>query len=175
LLTWRAWLKLVRSLSPSDQIKLFALVGCVLSIFGFSLLLAYENPTTISGETLDQTTAWVSSNAEAWRLDRKLYKFNVRYKTSTTHTREVELYAESLYYDAAKLRVGSCLIVDLIKTPQGIIIQRAIAENGIFIYDQLLRKRVAQTRNLETSLAIFWLGGLGVISLVTACVLRCKL
>lgn len=174
MLTRRAWLKLVRSLSPADRIKLFIRVGCVLSIFGFSLLLAYENPTTISGEAHDQTTAWISSDAEAWRPDRTLYKFNVRYKTSAFQTREVELHAESLYYDAAKLRVGSPLIVDLINTPKGIIIQRAIAENGIFIYDPLLRERVAQTRNLETSFAIAWFGGLGVIFLVTACVLRCK-
>jgi len=90
------------------------------------------------------------------------------FKTLDGKRYNTHLYAEKIYYDAAKLDRNTPLFVDIATSERAATAQRLIAPNGMFLYDPALAAHVTHVRNRETTLAVIIFSVAGISTLISA-------
>ncbi len=165
---WQYSLKLMRELPPRKQAKALLLAGILNLILSASFTLMWREHEKTSEESWLRVPASLTSKPETWDSDRSLYTFSIMFKTLDGKRYNTHLYAEKIYYDAAKLDRNTPLFVDIATSERAATVQRLIAPNGMFLYDPALAAHVTHVRNRETTLAVIIFSVAGISTLISA-------
>jgi len=170
MLTWGAWIKLMRSLPPHDRVKCLIMVGfaflCFLPIF----LLGY-------GEKIEPITApWTRipasliSKPEIWDYDKSIYSLGVRYYSPNGQRAKAWMYVDRARYDNANVSKVTPLFVEIEDTFSGPI-ARTLSTHDKILSDPSIRQRVNETSDRKAVEGIVFFCALSLLSFAGAAVM----
>ncbi len=171
MLTWGAWIKLMRSLPAQDRVKCLVLNGCALLCLLPIFLYGF-------GEKINPVTApWVrmpallSSKPEIWEYDKSIYGIGVRYNAPNGQKLKAWIYVDRSRYDNANISKATPLFVEVEDTLSGPIVRTLSTEDEI-LSDPSLRQRVNETSDRKAATGMMFVCTLSLLSFSGAAVIH---
>jgi len=171
MLTWGAWIKLMRSLEPHDRAKCLLGAGfaflCFLPIFIYNLNIKVE-PIAAPWVRLPASLA---SDVEPWEYDKSIYTVSIYYNAASGRRTKAPIYIYRSRYDAANISKSTPLFVEIEDTLSGPI-ARTLSTKDEILSNPALRQRVNEASDRKAVEGIVFFCTLSLLSFAGAAVIH---
>lgn len=171
MLTWGAWIKLLRSMPPHDRAKCLFGAGfaflCFLPLFVYNLNIKVE-PIAAPWVRLPASLA---SDLESWEYDKSIYTVSIYYNAPNGRRTKARMYIYRSRYDATNISKATPLFVEIEDTPSGSV-ARTLSTKYQLLSDPSLRQRVNETSDRKAIEGIVFFCTLSLLSFAGAAVIH---
>ncbi|HGM4962861.1 TPA: hypothetical protein ACKP0L_001129 [Pseudomonas putida] len=171
MLTWRAWIEMMKELEPHRRMTCMLLIGSIFLCFIPFYLTSWRDSTQLVNAPWVRVPATLVSKPQIWSHDRSYYGFGIAYNEPAGKRIETWVYAEKARFDAADLSKATPLFVEIEDSLSGPTVRRLSTSEEI-LYDPSIKKYVIETYNREAVEGIVFFSLLGLASFVAAGVMH---
>lgn len=172
MFSWPAWVELMRSLSPLEQVRSLLLAGSVFTCIAPSFLAFLSTPTEPANFPSIRLPATLASEMNAWKYDDRIYETSIYFQVPGARRTKRYIYLYRSTYDFYNINKSTPLFVEIQHTPTGITVRRLLA-GTIELSNSLLQEHINSVNDRKVLKALFWFSTLGALCFVGAGAIHC--